>query len=173
MKRRRLLQSFVAMPAAAAAAQSTASQDETPRIAIASTEAGASGLVRFFTKTQFEALVKLAGLIAPSSSSRPSSSQAGAPEFLDFLVSQSPEPIQSLYRQGLDRLAREGVTEAGLAPLNQAWTYAGPSDRFAQFLQRAKTDILQATINSREWAESLGRGRRGSSPTGYYWRSLD
>ena len=173
MRRRRLLQSFVAMPAAAAAAQSTASQDETPKIAIASTEAGASGLVRFFTKTQFEALVKLAGIIAPASSSRPSASQAGAPEFLDFLVSQSPEPIQTLYRNGLDRLAREGATEATLAPMKAPWTYAGPTDPFAQFLQRAKADILQATINSREWAESLGRGRRGSAPTGYYWRSLD
>ena len=173
MRRRRLLQSIVAMPAAAVAAQSAAGQEEIPKITVASTEAVASGVLRFFTKAQFEALTKLADIIVPASSSRPSASQAGVPEFLDFLAGQSQEPVQSLYRQGLDRLSRQGVTDAALAPLKAAWTYAGPPDPFAQFLQRAKADILQATINSREWAESLGRGRRGSAPTGYYWRSLD
>jgi hypothetical protein len=88
-------------------------------------------------------------------------------------VSQSPTAVQELYIEGLDRLAREGVNDRSLAPLKEPWSYTGPADRFAQFLQRAKLDILQAATGSREWAESLGRGRRGSSPGGNFWRSLD
>ncbi len=162
------------MPAAAAAAQSAPSpSDEFPKLTVASVESAASGVLRFFSQPQFEALTKLADRIVPASASRPAASQAGVPEFLDFLVSQSPAPAQELYREGLDRLARDGVNDATLAPLQDAWTYQGPHDRYAQFLQRAKGDIVQAAVSSREWAESLGRGRRGSTPTGYYWRSLD
>jgi len=130
-------------------------------------------MARFFSKAQFDALVKLADAILPAAGNRPSASQAGAPEFLDFLVSQSPANVQELYREGLEHLASAGVGSSTLAPLEQPWSYAGPGDRFAQFLDRAKADIFQATVNSREWAESLGRGRRGSAPTGYFWRSLD
>jgi hypothetical protein len=136
-------------------------------------ESGAAGLTGFFSKPQLEALSKLSDAIVPAIGDRPSASQAGVPEFLDFLVSQSPEDVQELYRGGLDRLAAGGVNERSLAPLKEAWSYAGPSDPYAQFLQRAKADIFQATVNSREWAESLGRGRRGSTPSGYYWRTLE
>ena len=180
MKRRRLLQSLAAAPAAgtaalamAAAAQTTTNAEANPRLATASLEALGVAAASYFSKDQLAALTKLGDTIAPASGERPSASQAGVPEFLDFLVSQSPADIQSLYRDGLDRLVREGVRGEALRPLTMAWTYAGPADRFAQFLQRAKADILQATMNSREWAEGLGRGRRGSSPTGYYWRSIE
>jgi Gluconate 2-dehydrogenase subunit 3 len=176
MKRRSILTSFMAVPAAAAAAQSVnpaASSEEYPKLTVDSVESTATGVSRFFSKTQFEALTGLADAIVPASANRPAASQAGVAEFLDFLIGQSPSPVQELYRQGLDRLAREGVSDRTLSPLTEAWTYSGPTDRFAEFLQRAKGDIIQAAMNSREWAESLGRGRRGSAPTGYYWRSLD
>ncbi len=164
----------MAMPAAGAPAQSAATApEEIPKLKTASTEPGAAGLPSFFSKPQLDTLVKLGDAMVPASASRPAASQAGVPEFLDFLIGRSPAPVQELYREGLDRLSREGVTDATLAPLKDAWTYAGPQDRFAQFLQRAKADIIQATMNSRAWAESLGRGRRGSAPTGTYWRSLD
>ena len=164
----------MALPAVPAAAQSVpAPADEFPKLAVASVEAGAAGVPAFFTPSQMEALRKLEDMIVPASATRPAASRTGTAEFLDFLIGQSPQPVQDLYRQGLDRLARDGVNERTLAPLGEAWTYAGPADPFSQFLQRAKADIFQATINSREWAESLGRGRRGSAPTGYFWRSLD
>ena len=165
------------MPAAAAAAQSVttapAAPEEFPKLRVASVESGAAGTPRFFSGAQLDALAKLGDAIVPPVGGRPAASQAGVPEFLDFLIGQSPQDAQELYRAGLDRLARDGVNERTLTPLKEAWTHAGPADRFAQFLQRAKTDILQATTNSHEWADSLGRGRRGSAPTGYYWRSLD
>ena len=168
-----------AMPsiaAAAAAAQATAplaASEEFPKLAIASMEEGAAGVVTFFTPGQLDALRKLGDLIVPAVNGRPAASEAGVAEFLDFLLRQSPAPVQSLYRDGLDRLMRDGVSERTLAPLKSAWTYQGPTDRFAQFLERAKMDIIQATTNSREWAEAQGRGRRGNSPSGYYWRSLE
>ena len=177
MKRRRVLQSLVAVPAAAAAAQSAAplkqAADELPKLTTASIEPAAAGMPGFFSKAQYEALAKLSDAIMPRAGGRPSATQASVPEFLDFLVGQSPAAVQELYREGLDRLAGDGVNEQALAALHAPWSYAGPSDRYAQFLQRAKTDILQATVSSREWAESLGRGRRGSTPSGYYWRSLE
>ena len=177
MKRRRILQSLVAMPAAAAAAQSvtapTAAAEEFPKLRVASVESGAAGMPSLFSGAQLDALAKLGDAIVPPVASRPAASQAGVPEFLDFLIGQSSRDVQDLYREGLDRLSRDGVNERTLAPLKEAWVYAGPADRFAQFLQRAKIDIIQATTNSHEWADSLGRGRRGSAPTGYYWRSLD
>lgn len=162
--------------AAAAPAQATApvaNTEEFPKINTASMEEGAAGVATFFTAPQLEALRKLGDAIMPASNGRPAASDAGVAEFLDFLIRQSPPPLQSLYRDGLDRLVRDGVSGTTLAPLKSPWTYAGPADRFAQFLERAKMDILQATTNSREWAEAQGRGRRGSSPGGYYWRSLD
>lgn len=163
---------------ASAAAQATtapaaAASEEFPKLTSASMEDGAAGVVTFFTAAQLDALRKLGDLIMPAANGRPAASDAGVPEFLDFLIRQSPPPVQSLYREGLDRLVRDGVSERSLAPLKNPWSYAGPADRFAQFLERAKMDILQATTNSREWAEAQGRGRRGSSPSGYYWRSLD
>ena len=176
MKRRRILQSLVAMPAAAAAAQSVttaAAPEEFPKLRVASVESGAAGRPTLFSSAQLDALAKLGDAIVPSVAGRPAASQAGVPEFLDFLIGQSSKDVQDLYREGLDRLSRDGVNERTLAPLKEAWVYAGPADRFAQFLQRAKIDIIQATTNSHEWADSLGRGRRGSAPTGYYWRSLD
>src|SRR5262249_25234493 len=162
-----------AMPAAAAAAQSAArpvASEEFPKLAVASLESGANGITTFFTAQQLDALKKLGDAIVPHVGERPSATQASVPGFLGFLIGQAPKVTQDLYREGLDRLVREGVNDQTLAPLRDAWTYAGPSDRFAQFLQRAKADIVQATTSSREWAESLGRGRRGSSPSGYYWR---
>lgn len=163
-----------ALPAAAQVASAPPpATEQMPKLALESAEACGSGVPRFFTASQLEVLGKLADAIAPAYQGRPSARQCGAVGFLDFLVRESPAATQQLYRDGLDRLSRDGVTDATLAPLKQAWTYDPPADPFARFLLQAKQDILQATLNSREHSAALSRGRRGAAGLNYYWRALD
>ncbi|MEZ5353080.1 MAG: gluconate 2-dehydrogenase subunit 3 family protein [Bryobacteraceae bacterium] len=180
MRRRRVLQTVLGLPAlpAAAAAQtagsSTYSVDSLPKLRIDAPDAIGEGHTGFFSAAQFKALAALCESMAPATAASASALDAETPEFLDFLISQSPEETQSLYRAGLDRIAREGCTPAVLAPLTEAWTYSGPADDFARFLRQAKQDILQATFNSRAQAEASAKvRRRGGGGVGYYWRSLD
>jgi hypothetical protein len=129
----------------------------------------------FFTPAQLAALRRLSDIILPAISGAPGALDARAPEFLDFLVSRSPAPVQTLYRSGLDALNtskfRRPFTdlkpaEAGelLAPLRDAWTYDEPRDPFALFLRHAKADVLTATMNSREWLDATHRSGNGA-----YW----
>lgn len=175
LRRRSLLQSLAAAPAAAAlpAAAQSGAPESLPKLSVTAPDAAALGVPRFFTSRQFAALRQLGDALVPAFQGRPSASQAGAPEFLDFLLSQSPAPMQQLYRDGLDRLAAEGVSERTLSSLQAPYSYQPPADPFARFLLQAKSDFLQATSNSREYAQASGRGRRGATATGYLWRNLD
>ena len=132
----------------------------------------------FFTPPQLAALRHLSDIIMPAIGGAPGALDAGAPEFLDFLVSQSPTPTKNLYRTGLDTLNMRASTKYGkafaavapeqadelLAPLRDAWTYEEPRDPFAQFLRHARADVLTATLNSREWLASTKRSGNGA-----YW----
>lgn len=144
---------------------------------------------KFFSAVQFAALRRISEIIMPSINGAPSALDAKAPEFLDFLLSRSPQDRQLLYKNGLDQLnaqakklynksfADTDVTQATaiMSPLKQAWTYDPPTDPFAAFLRAAKQDVRTATINSREYASAGGggaRGRRGGG-SGLYWYPLD
>ena len=108
----------------------------------------------------------------------PGALDAHAPEFLDFLVGESPASVQTLYRSGLDTLNSRatakyrrvfaaldaGQADTLLEPLRLAWTWKEPADSFANFLRHAKADVLTATVNSREW-NAVGRG----GGAGTYW----
>ena len=194
MRRRRALQTLLATPPAVAAvaasaapsplpAQSAAAGDSTAAaapLAVSSPEAAATGYRTFFSKEQFAALRRLADLFLPAGGPRPSASQTGTPEFLDFLIGQSPAETQQLWQNGLQRLHDENFKPDMLSQaLSQPWTYNGPADPFARFLQQAKLDVLQAATSSREWSDAMARsgsggGRRGAgASTGYFWRSAD
>lgn len=193
MKRRRLLKSLAAVPAIPAAAQyssagpSPAANSEFPALKETSPEAAAAPAFRLFNPQQAAALSRLAGLILPKSADRPGAIEAGVPQFLDFLLSQSDSSRQALYLNGLDRLNSDSRRAHGkpfaelspdaaqplLKPLSEAWTYHSPTDPFARFLREAKDDILQATVNSREFAQSLARRSRSAAGLGAYWPPLD
>jgi hypothetical protein len=143
---------------------------------------------KFFTAAQFSALRRLSEILVPSINGAPSAIDAKAPEFLDFLLSESPQDRQLLYKNGLDQLnaqakkrfsknfsdvdATQAVTI--LAPLKEAWTFDPPADTLAAFLRAAKQDVRTATMNSREYASaaSSGGSRRGAG-LGLYWYPLD
>jgi hypothetical protein len=134
------------------------------------------------------ALRKLSELIMPPMNGNSGALEAGAPEFLDFLIGRSPAARQQIYRAGLDALNAQArkrfqktfaETDAAqsavlLAPLRAPWSPEPPSDPLARFLQEAKRDIRTATLNSREYsAAAQGGGGRRFGGGGLYWRPLD
>ncbi len=189
MKRRRFIQTMaavptIAVPVASAPAQQPARQaPDFPRLEMSVADAAAASNPRFFTAPQFAALRKLSEILMPALGGNPGAVEAGAPEFLDFLIGQSPAERQKIYRTGLDLLNAQATkqfkksfadldeTQAVtlLAPLRQPWTYEPPTEPLARFLRDAKQDVRTATMNSREWNTAGGR----RSGIGQYWYPID
>jgi hypothetical protein len=197
MKRRRFFQTLAAAPAATAllgqqppaappAPRPSVSEDQ--KLETAAADQVADSLPHFFNARQFAALRTLSGLLMPPFNGTPGALEAKAPEFLDFLISESPADRQQVYKAGLDALnaqaarryqkpfAELDAAQAGtlLVPLQQPWTYAPPADSLAHFLVVAKADVRTATVNSREYniAGASGGGRRMGG-TGLYWYPID
>jgi len=183
MKRRRFLQTIAAAPAAPAvlAAQQTArpAAPAAPKaLATAHPDEVAEPTPRFFTHVQFDALKKLSDVLVPASDGNPGALDAEVPQFIDFLIGQSPADRQHLYRSGLDLLNARSMKQFNkafgaldvkdadsiLRPLMVPvpWTYDPPKDLGSHFATTAHDDIRTATRNSREWASHL-RKRAGAS----------
>ena len=201
MKRRRFFQTLAAAPAAptllaqppqrppsAPGEPFARASVETPKLDLSVADAAADPMPRFFSAPQLAALRTLSDILMPAANGFPGALDAGAPEFLDFLIGASDLGRQDLYRQGLDLLnavarkqSGEGFgeieasqAEALLAPLRQPWTFDPPADPLARFLQAAKQDVRTATMNSREWAAVAGSsGARRMGGIGLYWYPLD
>jgi Gluconate 2-dehydrogenase subunit 3 len=196
MKRRRILQSLAGLPALAAlpapapaqSYSSTPSAAETiPKLPEVALDAVSDSITRFLSQSQFAALEQLARILLPAANGRPGALDADVPAFLDFLVGQSNPQRQALYRDGLDKLNHDAQAKYSksfaalspaeadplLEPLKAAWTYNPPTDPFGNFLREAKNDIVQATMNSREFVQAGARGRRGSQGSNSYWLPLD
>lgn len=197
MKRRRFFQAIAAAPAAPAllgqqpspgrSSPASLSGDSTPAIDSTVADAAADSVPRFFNAQQLPALRRLSDILMPSANGAPGALDAGAPEFLDFLIGQSPADRQQLYRAGLDALnaqakkkykrafAEVDAAQADvlLAPLREAWTPEAPADPLARFLREAKKDVRTATTNSREWSQMNSSGGRRFGGGGLYWYPLD
>jgi hypothetical protein len=156
-------------------------------------DAAAQTTQHYFKAEQFAALEKLGDVLVPPLQGKPGARQAGAPVFLDFLISESPAERQQLYGHGLDGLnaaARKhfakpfgelDAEQAGtiLKPLLVArfWPQEMPEDPMQHFVAQVHEDLQTATTNSREWAESSSTattGRRGfNRAAGLYWNPID
>lgn len=161
---------------------------EVPKLATSLADDAGATVTHFFDAQQLAALKRLSEVILPPLNNAPGAIDAGAPAFLDFLLSESPAERQHLYRSGLDHLNAQSrsrfkkpfsETDAAqavelLAPLRAAWTYDEPADPLARFLRAAKQDIRTATMNSKEYSASAsaGGGRRFGG-AGLYWYPLD
>ena len=164
-----------------------AAPNETPRTPTVNADSFADGITKTFTAEQFSALKKLGEIVAPGSPDAPGAIEANTAEFLDFLVGQSAEDRVALYRDGLNELNAQAkqhydkpfgqitATQATpiLAPLREPWTYKASDAAFPRFLQAAKTDILQATMSSREYITAVARRRRGAGGSGQYWLPVE
>ncbi|MBY0376225.1 MAG: gluconate 2-dehydrogenase subunit 3 family protein [Bryobacteraceae bacterium] len=139
--------------------------DAVGQITLSPAEVVAQGQARFFSKPELESLRALAQALVPAYQGRPGAVEAEAPEFLDFLLSQSPADAQQIYRTGLAQYTKS----RDLRPLEQPWTYEEPRDPYARFLRAAKSALYQATVNSQAWAKAANT--RGGS--GLYWLPID
>jgi Gluconate 2-dehydrogenase subunit 3 len=162
--------------------------DDVPKIESTVPDAAAEMVPHFFNVGQFAALRKLCDLIMPALDGSPGALDACAPEFLDFLIASSSEERRRLYSAGLDTLNAQGAARFGkpfaevdavqadalLAALRQPWTYEPPADPLARFLQAAKQDVRNATMNSREWnvTNAAAAGRRAGG-VGQYWYQIE
>jgi hypothetical protein len=194
MKRRQILQTLAALPAVPLlkAQQpmippkpSPAAVEEVPVIESTMPDMAANTVPSFFSQEQLSALRRLSELIVPSMNGAPGAIEARAPEFIDFLIGESPAERQELYRRGLDELnsraqsqfhlpfAQVSPEQASqlLAPLCAQWT-AKP-DQFTGFLQAAKQDTLQATQNSYEWIHVMSKRVRSAGGLGMYWFPIE
>lgn len=198
MKRRHFIQTLAAAPGVAVPlaseplAQSPAGQqirpaEEAPKLDITPHDAVAEMTPRFFNPLQFAALRKLSNILLPPLNGMPGALDAGAPEFLDFLISKSAADRKQLYTAGLNTLNAQATKKFGkafaevseeqaaelLAPLRQPWTYEPPADPFARFLREVKQDVRTATMNSREYTTAGSSGGRRGGGIGQYWYPID
>ena len=209
MKRRSLLRSITVLPVAAALPASLAQNEltaarekglpagpplvppginETPNTPVTPAGETADNLVRTFNRDQMATLTKLGEIIVPAWNGNPGASEAGAAEFLDFLVGCSPPSQVDLYKNGLDTLNGRSQKQFGkpfalisaheadalLAPLREPWTYVDASgDRFKAFLLTVKGDLLRATVNSRPYIDAVSQRRRPRNASRFYWYPID
>jgi hypothetical protein len=189
MKRREWLRGAITAPALAAATAAVTqapavaqtpppNNQDTPKLVLTTPDAVGQGSRSFLTGPELQTLEALGRVLMPSFNERPGAVEAGAPQFLDFLLSQSPADRQELYRRGLGLLEARSFSKLSsaeakqvLASLEQPWTYDAPADPLAKFLRTAKDDLLQATVNSKEWAASSKS--RTSGGTSYYYFPIE
>src|SRR5262249_38042360 len=138
---------------------------EVPKLETSVADAVGEMSPKFFDSPQYAALQKLSDVLMPAMNGAPGAIDAHAPEFLDFLIGQSPADRQQAYRAGLDALNAQARKRFGkgfadldvgqavelLAPLREPWTYDPPADPLARFLRTAKQDVRTATMNSHEY----------------------
>jgi hypothetical protein len=124
----------------------------------------------------------------PAAQGSPGALEARVPEFMDFLIGDSPVDRQQLWLSGLDALeyqsqtrfrkafAETDATQADtlFAPLHQPWTYEPPDDPVARLLAAAKQEVRTATFNSyeRNLAASGGTRPRGGGGR-LYWLPVE
>src|SRR5580698_11192090 len=80
----------------------------------------------FFTDQQMATLRRLSEILLPPLNGFPGAVDAGAPEFLDFLIGASPSDRQQMYRSGLDRLDAEARKHAGVSFAGVSTAQADP-----------------------------------------------
>jgi len=143
---------------------------------------------RFFSDTQFATLRKLSEILMPPMRGYPGALDAGAPEFLDFLIGVSPQEQQQMYQSGLDRLESEAKHRFGkpfasvnaeeadqlIRPWLRTWmSDHPPKDGHERFINVAHSDIRTATVNSREWAEAAKEKGKQPPDQGIFWYPVD
>lgn len=183
MKRRTIFKSLVGAPVLAPLATAQAPvADDAVKIEATPADAVADPRHKFFTPQQYATLARLCDLLGPAYNGKPSAKEAEVPQFLDFLLSQSPADRQLLYTQGLNQLdidargrrakafAELGDADAAelLAPLRAKWTWKAPGEPLARFLREAKSDVLRATMSSKVYAAAAAGSRRAAGMNTYW-----
>jgi hypothetical protein len=144
--------------------------------------------VNFFSQQQLATLRRLSEILLPPLKGFPGATDAGTPEFLDFLVGVSPVDRQQMYQSGLDRLDSEAkhhfsvpfaeVKKEQADQLLQPWmkTWMNdhpPKEPYAHFINVAHSDIRTATINSQAWSKAAHAQGQRNEGMGLYWYPIE
>ncbi len=137
----------------------------------------------FFTAVQMATLVHLSSILLPPLGNMPGAIEAETPQFLDFLIGDSPATRKALYTGGLDWLDAEAAPFAKATPeqadaLLQPWLRTWMSDHpptepHAAFINIAHADIRTATMNSRVWVNAEAHGNTAGDAAQMYWSPID
>ncbi len=142
----------------------------------------------FFSQQQLSTLRRLSEILLPPLKGYPGAADAGAPEFLDFLIGVSPADRQQMYQSGLDRLDAEAKQHFGvpftevkksqadqlLQPWMKTWMNDHPpTEPYAHFINVAHSDIRTATINSQAWSKAANATGQRNEGMGLYWHPID
>jgi hypothetical protein len=142
----------------------------------------------FFNDRQMATLRQLCEILLPPIAGYPGALDAGAPEFLDFLISVSPADRQHVYVEGLDWLDAEARAKFGvpfdgvdgkqadalIRPWLRTWmTDHPPQDGHAHFINVAHADIRTATVNSEAWHQAEIAEGNEPGGVGLYWYPVD
>ena len=160
----------------------------TQTIAATVPDAVATTEQHFFDAKRMATLRKLGDILLPQLNGYPGSTQAGAPEFIDFLISVSPADRQQMYRSGLDWLNMNAeeqfnipFTEVNaeqadklIRPWLRTWMADHPPiEPFAHFINVAHEDIRTATMNSQAWSIAATSSGERAPGIGLYWSPID
>ena len=142
----------------------------------------------FFSAQQMATLRHLGDILQPAYKGYPSSTDAGAPEFLDFLIGASPQDRKQIYQSGLDRLDSEArqrfqksfaeVDAAQADQLIRPWLRAWmnehpPTEPYELFISIVHNDIRAATVNSEPWSEAARKAGKQTPNVDLYWYPID
>ena len=142
----------------------------------------------FFTMQQMATLRHLGEILQPAYKGYPNATEAGAPEFLDFLIGASPQDRQHMYQSGLDRLDSEAqqhfhksfaevdASQADqlLRPWLRPWMNEHPpTEPYELFINMVHNDIRAATVNSEPWSEAARKAGQPTPNVDLYWYPID
>jgi Gluconate 2-dehydrogenase subunit 3 len=143
---------------------------------------------QYFSDQQMATLRRLGELFMPASKGYPGAAEAGATEFLDFLIGVSPPDRQQVYTSGMDRLEAEAKQKFGVSfamlkadqadqlirPWLRAWiSERPPTDPYEHFINVVHSDIRTATINSQAWSDAAIAKGLHTPEVGLYWYPID
>jgi hypothetical protein len=144
--------------------------------------------VHFFNPSQTSALGRLCALLMPPLNGYPGALDTGTPEFLDFLISVSPQDQKQMYLEGLDWLDSEArrmffmdfaktsdlQADALIRPWLRAWmSDHPPAEPHARFVNLAHHDIRTATVNSQAWSDRAQAEGEVAAGVDLYWYPVD
>jgi hypothetical protein len=172
---------------AAPPASQPAAPAEPPPLDFTVSDEGADAVLKFFSTRQFATLRRLCDLLVPAAPGSAGALECRVPEFMDFLIGDSPADRQQLWRSGLDALETQSQNRFGrafadtdasqadtlFAPLHQPWTYEPPADPVSRLLAAAKQDIRTATANSYERNAGAPGTPRRRGGGGLYWLPVE
>ena len=142
----------------------------------------------FFNERQTATLRHLCEILQPPYKGYPGATEAGAPEFLDFLIGASPEVQQHIYQSGLDRLDSDAKQKFSksfsdldaqqadqvIRPWLRAWVNEHPpTDPYEYFISTVHVDIRTATVNSQAWADAAKKAGEQTPNVDLYWYPID